>query len=187
VAPRPIAWVTTLADGVVNLAPFSWFQAVCADPPMVMIAFADRAGDLKDTARNILATGEFVINAVRSDLGQAMVGTSADLTADESEAHAGNIELCESTVVAPPRVAASPFHLECRLIEHHRYGDTDKTTMVIAEVVHIHAHDDVLDVRGNIDNEKVPLLARLGGIKYCITRDLVEIARPTEPDATALR
>ncbi len=182
VAPRPIAWVSTVAGPaaptpeVVNLAPFSWFQAICADPPMVMIAFSDRDGGLKDTCRNILETGEFVVNAVTQDLAATMVGTSADLPPEASEAE--GIAMAPSRVVAPPRVAASPFHLECRLVEHHRYGDTSPTTVIIGEVVHIHADDEVLDERGNIDNAKVPLVARLGGIRYVVAKDLVEIARP---------
>ncbi len=178
VAPRPIAWVTSLHEGTVNLAPFSWFQSVCADPPMVMLAFADRGGELKDTCRNILASKEFVINAVTEPLAEQMVATSVDFAPTASEAEAGGIQLAPSAAVAPPRVAASPFHLECRYVEHHRYGNDEQTTVVIAEVVHVHAEDDVLDERGNIDNAKVPLVARLGGIRYVVTKDLVELRRP---------
>ncbi len=184
VAPRPIAWVTTVAapdaaaPGVVNLAPFSWYQAICADPPMVMIAFADKDGAPKDTLRNIVATKEFTLNAVTPPLGEVMVASSASYPAEVSEPEELGIELEPSRVVAPPRVAQSPFHLECRLVETHRYGATEKTTVVVGEVVHVHANDDVLDERGNIDNERLPLLARLGGSRYVATNDLFELRRP---------
>lgn len=182
VAPRPIAWVTTMHGDAVNLAPFSWFQSVCADPPLIMLAFADRKGELKDTCRNILESKEFVINAVTADLADAMVASSSDLPRTTSEAELGGVALAPSTAVAPPRVAASPFHLECRYVEHHRYGETEATTVIIGEVVHIHADDAVLDERGNIDNAKVPLLARLGGVHYVVTKDLVQIRRPVPKD-----
>ncbi len=178
VAPRPIAWVTTLHGDTVNLAPFSWFQSVCADPPMVMLAFADRHGELKDTCRNILEGKEFVINAVTEELAAQMVATSGDLPPTASEAEAAGVALAPSVAVGPPRVPASPFHLECRYVEHHRYGDKEPTTVIIAEVVHIHADDAVLDERGNIDNAKVPLLARLGGSHYVVTKELVQHRRP---------
>lgn len=178
VAPRPIAWVTSLHGDIVNLAPFSWFQSVCADPPLIMLAFADRHGELKDTCRNILDSKEFVINAVTEPLALPMVASSGDMPATTSEAEAGGVALMPSAVVAPPRVAASPYHLECRYVEHHRYGDKEPTTMVIGEVVYIHADDAVLDDRGNIDNAKVPLMARLGGPHYVVTKDLVDLRRP---------
>lgn len=184
VAPRPIAWITSVgaedgpAPGVVNLAPFSWFQAICADPPMVMVAFADRDGELKDTARNIIDNGEFVINAVTQQLGETMVATSIEADPDVSEASLVDVEMVPSRVVAPPRVATSPFHLECRLVEHKHYGNEKGTTVVIGEVVHVHADDAVLDARGNIDNRKVPLLARLGGAMYVASKELFELRRP---------
>lgn len=179
VAPRPIAWVTTVSKtGVVNLAPFSWFQSVCADPPMVMIAFADRDGGPKDTLRNVLETGEFTLNAATRDLASEVVASSADFPADVSEPDQLGIDMVRAAAVAPPRVAASPFHMECRLVEHHRYGQTNPTTVIVGEVVHIHADDDVLDARGNIDNARVPLLARLGGAHYLATTDLFDVPRP---------
>ncbi len=184
VAPRPIAWVTSVAGpdadcpGLVNLAPFSWFQAICADPPMVMLALADRDGQPKDTLRNIQATQEFTISAVTRALAEGMVASSGNYPATVSEPDELGIELQPSKQVAPPRVARSPYHLECRLVETHRYGDTEKTTVIIGEVVHIHADENVLDTRGNIDNERVPLLARLGGAKYIAATAPFELRRP---------
>lgn len=181
VAPRPIAWVTTMDGPVVNVAPFSWFQSICADPPLLMIAFADRDGGLKDTCRNIIGTGEFTLNAATEELAETMVATSGDYPRGTSEAEALGIGLVPAAAVAPPRIAASPYHLECRLVENRRWGAEKGTTVVIGEVVHIHARDEVLDERGNIDNRAVPLMARLGGNLYTATDRLRAIDRPTVP------
>lgn len=182
VAPRPIAWVTTLgADGSVNLAPFSWYQAICADPPLVMVAFSDRGGRLKDTPQNIIDRQEFTINGVARELARQMVATSADHPPGDSEAEAAGIAMEPAHTVAPPRVAASPFHLECRLVDHRRWGGDHGTTVIVGEVVHVHARDDVLDERGNIDDRKVALVARLGGRLYLAATDLFELDRPMPP------
>lgn len=180
VAPRPIAWVTSLdGAGVVNVAPFSWFQAVCADPPLVMISIGRRPdGRRKDTAENILAQGEFVINAVTGAQADVMVATSAGLPPGASEAEHVGLDLAPAHAVRPPRVAASPFHLECVLDRHLGLGDRAPVDLVFGRVVHVHADDEALDERGNIDNARVPLVARLGGIHYTVARDLFEIARP---------
>ncbi len=187
VAPRPIAWVTTKDpdSGVVNAAPFSWFQTVCADPPMVMIAIGDRkGGDPKDTLRNIQASGEFVVNAATRESLEAVVATSGDYPPDASEPDAVGLDLVPSHAVAPPRIASSPVHLECRLVETHRYGaDGDAaTTVVVAQVVHCAADDGALDERGNVDPKKVTWLARLGGAWYTAATDLFEHRRPKQED-----
>lgn len=187
VAPRPIAWVTTQGPdgGVVNVAPFSWFQTVCADPPTVMIAIGDRkGGDPKDTLRNIQATGEFVVNAATRDTVDAMVATSGDLPPDVSEAEAVGLSLVPSRAVAPPRIAESPVHLECRLLETHRYGGGGDagTTVVVGQVVHCAADDDVLDDRGNVDPHKATWVARLGGAWYTAATDLFQHRRPKQED-----
>lgn len=218
VAPRPIAWVTTVdpASGVVNAAPFSWFQSVCADPPMVMLAIGHKevadqtaaktedktgtADDLetadgttagnagqeaaivpKDTLRNIEATGQFVVNVATADAAETLVQTSAPYPADVSEADATGLALVPSLRVAPPRIATSPVHLECRLVETKRLGGAGGTTLVLGEVIHFGADDGVLDARGNVDAEKVPFLARLGGRDYTEVRRLRQIARPRLP------
>jgi flavin reductase (DIM6/NTAB) family NADH-FMN oxidoreductase RutF len=183
VAPRPIAWVTTKADGVVNAAPFSWYQSVCADPPIVALAIADQDGHLKDTARNILITGEFVINAVTAELAQTMVATSATYAPTQSEIEALSIATTPSAVVAPPRIAASPFHLECRLHSQQRLGREHATTLILGEVVHIAVDDAVLDARGNIDITRCPLVARLGGRQYLNASNVYELERPKHPGA----
>ena len=185
VMPRPIAWVTTLdaETGVVNAAPFSWFQAVCADPPMVMLAIQARAdGSPKDTLRNLRASGEFVVNAAPKALVQEMVQSSSDYPPDVSEVDALGLATAPSRTVRPPRLAASPLHFECRLAQAIPLGRTQATTLVLGEVVHIAADDAILDGRGNVDPAKLTLVARMGGSEYCDTAAHFTVKRPKSGD-----
>lgn len=185
VAPRPIAWVTTAnGSGLVNAAPFSWFNAVCSDPPMVMLAVADhRGGRPKDTTRNIRDTGEFVVNAATRPLAQAMVQSSADYPSEVSEPAQLGLALAPSVRVKPPRLAASPIHLECRLDRILPLGRDggDKTNLILGEVVHIAADDAVLDAEGNPDPARFDLVSRMGGSWYTDTRDHFVMERPRLP------
>jgi flavin reductase (DIM6/NTAB) family NADH-FMN oxidoreductase RutF len=200
VAPRPIAWVTTQdpATGVVNAAPFSWFQTICAEPPMLMVAIADRAdGSEKDTLRNLRAGGECVVNVATADAAEKIVASSASYAPGESETAALGLRVVAAVAVAPPRLADSPVHMECRLVETHRYGGTGGTagargsggargggaTVAVLEVIHFGADDDVLDARGNVAAGKVHFLARLGGRDYAAIRDVFQLQRPKAPDA----
>lgn len=186
VAPRPIAWVTSVdpATGVVNAAPFSWFQTVCADPMLVMLSVGDRAdGTPKDTARNAVAAREFVVNVVTAPLADAMVATSADYPPERSEVEALALATLPSRRVRPPRLAGSPVHLECRLAESRRYGrGTSAVTWLLGEVVHVHADDAALDARGNLRAD-TPLLGRLGGPEYVVVERTVRLERPRQADA----
>lgn len=180
VAPRPIAWVTTLnEDGSTNLAPFSWFQSVCADPPMVMIAFADRDnGTLKDTPANIQRTGEFVIQCVTKDWADAMVATSAPLEPGESEVELAGLKVEPAKAVAPPRIAGAVAHMECRFVERQRFGtDEHGTTVIVGEVVHVHIRDDAVDERGSLRPD-VGLMGRLGGTWYTAVTEPFQVKRP---------
>lgn len=184
VAPRPIAWVTTVdTDGRTNAAPFSWFQAICADPPMVMLAIARRRdGSEKDTLRNIRATGEFVVNgAVHADI-DAMIATAAEMEPGASELDAVGIETVPATAVTPPRIASAPTHLECKLVEIHAYGGDGGTHVVVGEVVHVHAEDSLLDERGSFKPHDAAMLARLGGADYLAVGDVFAHGRPKGRD-----
>lgn len=183
VAPRPIAWVTTVSGaGAVNLAPFSWFQAVCADPPMLMLALADRPeGGPKDTLRNIGETGEFVVHPVTRDDLEPMVASSGAFSPEASELEALGLASEASSIVAPPRLAGSPVALECRLVSTQRLGGpAAPTTLVLGKVVHVHADDGVLDERGDVDPRKAVWLARLGGAYYTAVAEVFEHRRPTQ-------
>lgn len=185
IVPRPIAWVTTLdpETGVVNAAPFSWFQAVCADPPMVMLAIQRRAdGSLKDTVRNIRATRDFVVNVSPKALAKEMVQTSGEYPPDVSELEKVHLATAPSRKVRPPRIAASPVHFECRLHQEIPLGGKGGTSLVLGEVVLFAADDAVLDARGNVDPAKLALVARLGGSEYVDTERFFTIRRPVLDD-----
>lgn len=179
IAPRPVAWVTSRGPGPddpVNCAPFSYFQGVCSDPPMLMLSLSDRAGGgPKDTLRNIQATAEFVVHVATAEDATRVVQTAAPYPAGTSEVEAAGLETVPSSVVRPPRLAASPVAMECRLVETRRFGDRLPVTVVFGEVVSFHAADAVLDGRGNVRPGAVAFLARLGGHHYAAVRETFEV------------
>jgi flavin reductase (DIM6/NTAB) family NADH-FMN oxidoreductase RutF len=185
IVPRPVAWVTTLdpSTGVVNAAPFSWFNAVCADPPTIMLAIIERPdGSPKDTVRNIRASGEFVVNVSPKSLVAQMVQSSGDYPPDVSEIEVTGLATAPSRKVRPPRIAQSPVHLECRLAQEIPLGRGQKVSLVLGEVVHISADDAVVDARGNIDPAKLTLVARMGGSEYLDTERFFTVKRPKQGD-----
>src|SRR5688500_17512328 len=188
--PRPIAWVTALDPdtGVLNAAPFSWFQAVCSDPPMVMLAIQRRAdGSPKDTVRNIRALGEFVVNVSPRSMAEAMVKSSGEYPPEVSEVEALGLRTAPSRVVKPPRLADSPVHLECRLRQEIPLGNRGGTSLILGEAVHLAADDAVLDARGNVDPSKLVLVARLGGQEYVDTERFFTMRRPAADDLRGSR
>jgi flavin reductase (DIM6/NTAB) family NADH-FMN oxidoreductase RutF len=181
VTPRPIAWVTTVdQEGRVNLAPFSFFNAFGANPPVVVFSpTLRRDGTKKDTLLNLEAVGEFVLNAVVESLAEEMNATAKELPRGQSEAEFAGLLLEPSIKVRPPRVAGSPVHMECRLCQIMSIGDGPiAANLVIGEVLLIHVDDGVLDVNGAIDPRKLRTIARLGGDYYCHATDLFEMRRP---------
>lgn len=181
VTPRPIAWVTTVDDqGRVNLAPFSFFNAFGANPPVVVFSpTMRRDGSKKDTLNNLYAVGEFVINAAVEDLAEQLNLTAKELPSGQSEADFAELALEPSTKVRPPRVSLSPVHLECKVRQIMSIGDGPiAANLVIGEVVFIHVADTVLDDQGAVDPRKLRTIARLGGDFYCRSTDLFEMQRP---------
>jgi flavin reductase (DIM6/NTAB) family NADH-FMN oxidoreductase RutF len=177
IIPRPIAWVTTRSPGgVVNLAPFSFFNAVGSNPLYVIISVGQRDnGEPKDTARNILDAGEFVVNLVTEDLFAAMNISAADFPADQGEVDAAQVHTAPSVRVKPPRVAESPASLECKLFSTQALG---AYTLIIGEVVMFHVADHLLGPRLHINGFEP--LGRLGSPSvYCRTADRFDIARIT--------
>lgn len=175
VIPRPIAFVSTIsADGVPNLAPFSYFNAVSATPPILAIAVGSRRGQKKDTVANLEANGELVINLVSEELARPMVLTSGDWPAGKSEFEIAGLTPVASDLVRPPRVAESPVGFECRVSQILQVGET---SLVLAEVFRMHVKDEVL-TNGLPDPRKVRPLARLGGDAYAKLGEIIEIARP---------
>src|SRR5450631_3619039 len=175
VVPRPIAWVTSLSQaGVINLAPFSFFNAVGSDPLYVIISIGCRdSGEPKDTAKNILASGEFVVNLVTEDLFGAMNISAVDFPPDQSEMTAANVHAAPSVRVKAPRLAQSQASLECKLFKSQQLG---ANTLFIGEVVMFHVADHLLGPRMHINN--FAPIGRLGSPSvYCRTTDRFDVPR----------
>ena len=181
ITPRPIAWVSTMsAEGKTNLAPFSYFQAVCSKPPMLIFVGAiDRAGKKKDSVINVGQVPEFVVNLVPHVLGGPMNLTATPLPHGESEFEHFNIATAPSTKVRPPRVAAAPVAFECKLDRILDLGDGPLgSNMVFGRIVHAHIADEVLGADGQVDPHKLDTIGRMGGNFYTRTSELFTIVRP---------
>ena len=193
VAPRPIAWVSTVDEaGRANLAPFSYFQAVCSRPPTIVLGISWLAdGRPKDTLANALATGELTINHVSEPLAEVMNQSSAGYPRGVSEWQACGVEPAPARVVRPDRVAAARGGLECRLVHaiplgHTRRG-TPSSTLVVAEVVHVWVAQGLIqrDERGRllpIDPGALAAVARMGGISFTTTEGRFDLPRPPTPE-----
>ncbi len=180
VTPRPIGWISTRsADGIDNIAPYSFFNAVAYVPPQVMFSTTGTKVDRiegKDTLANIRETGVFCVNIVEYAARDAMNATSADLPADQDEfAHAG-IERSDCQTIACSRVAGAPAALECRLTQAIRLeGKTNFA--VFGEVIGIHLRDDCI-VDGRFDVTRFRPLARLGYHDYAVVEQVFPMRRP---------
>jgi flavin reductase (DIM6/NTAB) family NADH-FMN oxidoreductase RutF len=175
VVPRPIAWVTTLsAEGVVNLAPHSFYTVACARPPIVQFTSVGK----KDTLRNVRATGEFVVNLAHGPLIEAVNNSSAAFDPSASEAAELGITMEPSEVVRPPRVRDSPASIECTLHSTHELGDS---TVVLGDVRLITVADDAL-VDGHPDYDRLDPLARLGKDEWAVHAHVRSVRRPRTPN-----
>jgi flavin reductase (DIM6/NTAB) family NADH-FMN oxidoreductase RutF len=179
VTPRPIGWISTLsAEGVANIAPYSFFNSAATTPPFVMFSSTPR----KDSLTNIEATGEFAVNIATWDLREMMNASSAPHPADVDEFETAGIEKAECRNIKAPRVKASPIAIECVLYDtmelKPRSGLACRTTLVIGEVVGIHIDPAVL-VDGRLDTTRLKPLSRLGYFDYSVTDRIFEMRRPT--------
>ncbi|WP_435358398.1 flavin reductase family protein [Haloarchaeobius sp. DFWS5] len=175
VVPRPIAWVSTTSDaGVDNLAPYSFFTVAAIDPPLLVFAPVDGPDGLKDTAQNVADTEELVVNIVTEATVEAMNETSASLAREESEFDHAGVTREGSTQVSPPRVAESPVAFECELYD---LQDVGSSSLILAEVVHVHIDDDVT-TEGKLDVKKLDAVGRLSGSLYTHTTDRFGLERP---------
>lgn len=185
VAPRPIAWVSSIhPDGTVNLAPYSFFNAVASDPPMVMISFNGyhEHGGEKDTLYNIKSTGEFVVNMVPLALKDVMNATTAPVAHEVDELALAGLTTRESMLVKPPRVKEAPIHLECTLHQEIQLPCTLEdsiNTMIIGQVQGVHIDDEIL-TDGMVDLSKIQPLARLGYLQYSAVENPFEMVRPQD-------
>lgn len=187
VAPRPIAWVSTVsAAGHPNLAPFSFFNAVCIDPPLLAFAPGLRPskeadsteGEPKDTLRNVRETKEFVVSVVTYDLLEPMNITSGEYEATVNEWSLARITPEPSRLVRPARVKESPVSFECKLYQILDFSPAStSSSLVIGQVVALHV-DDAHMKDGHLDRNSLDLIGRMGGIQYTRTTTRVELARP---------
>ena len=166
--PRPIGWISTLdLNGKLNLAPYSQFQNIGYDPPYVM--FASSSDRHKHSALNAMDTGEFVTNMATHDLLEAIQVSSQPVPAGVDEAELAGLEMIASKIVKPPRVAASPVHLECKFycsmaLPGRLPGHLD--TVIVGRVVGVHIKDEFITADGKIDIERIRPLARMGYMDY---------------------
>jgi len=187
VVPRPIAWVSTLsASGQPNLAPFSFFNCVCIEPPLLAFAPGLRPpkqpgsadGEAKDTLRNVRETKEFVINVVTYELAQPMNLTSGEYDAAVNEFELAGVATAPSEIVRVPRVAASPVSFECKLYQILDFSPSPQSSsLVLGEVVSIHVEDAHLK-DGKLDRNSLDLIGRMGGIQYTRTTQRFDMVRP---------
>ena len=183
VVPRPIGWVTSLSpEGVVNLAPFSFFNAIGDSPPCVAFAPQGSKPDrpIKDTLANVTATGEFVCNLATYTLREKMNQTSARLPAGIDEMRKAGLTPAPSRLVRPPRVAESPAQLECRLlqiIDLPAWDPAERQALVIGQVIGIHI-DDRLIKDGRVDIVDARPIARLGYSLYATVDNAFRMPRP---------
>ena len=180
VVPRPIALVTTVdAGGAVNAAPFSFFNVMGSDPPLVALGIGDRAAGVpKDSARNIAATGEFVVNLVDESMAQKMNVCAVDFPAGTDEIACAGLTRTAASHVRPPRIAESRVALECREAQTAQIG---RNRVVMGEVLAVHVADEFVDpARLHVRADALGLIARMHGAGwYARTSDLFDMPRLT--------
>lgn len=189
VVPRPIGWISTVdTAGAANLAPFSQFQNITFDPPIVMFSSnQNSSGKRKDSVANAEATGEFVWNMATYDLREAVNISAQEVDPGVDEFELAGLERAPSTLVKPPRVKASPIQFECVYLNTLRFpgnGPMGSVDVVFGRVVGIHIADEALTSEGLVDIQKIRPIARLGYYDYTVVDDIFRMVIPG--DNTAL-
>ena len=179
IVPRPIAWVSTRGtDGVVNVAPFSYFNGLCSRPPVLSVAIGYRKEAKKDTLVNIEVSKEFVVNVVPFRFAEAMNKTSGDYPKNVSEAEVANLRMLPGVKISAPRLADVPLSFECRLFKLVPVGEAPSgATLVLGEIVYVHVQEGLFQ-DGQMDGKKLDAIARMGGAWYCRTQDQFSMVRP---------
>jgi len=178
IGPRPIAWVSTISkNGVTNLGPFSFFQAVATNPPVLMfVPRTNRDGSKKDTLLNIEAVKEFVVNVVSFADASAMNQSSTTLPHEESEFEFLKIESTPSIKIKPPRVSSAAIAFECVL--HDIYPVGESSHVIFGRIVHAYLNDSILSEDGLPDPAKLDLVGRMGRDTYVRTTNRFDLDRP---------
>jgi len=178
VVPRPIAWVSTLgADGTINLAPFSFFNAVGGTPPTIMVSIGERAGEPKDTLRNVRETGEFVVHIANETLIEQLNTTSGDWPYGDNEFDIAGLTQIPSTNVKPPRIAEAPVAMECKATQIIPVNETHYT-MVLGQVLRYHIREDLLGPDNRVKAVELGAVSRLGGDEYTSIDHIFALSRP---------
>ena len=181
IVPRPVAWITSLSEsGVLNLAPYSYFNAMASDPPLVVVSFGQRPdGSIKDTKRNIETGGAFVVNIAHREMAEAMTASSATLPEDVSEVERLGLEIAPMPGSSVPRLAACRVAYACVREEIKAIGGQ---TIVFARLTDLYLDDSIVgeDAKGRlkVDAKALDPLGRLGGGEYVTFGEIVSIARP---------
>ena len=182
ICPRPIGWISTVnGEGVPNLAPFSYFNIVSSSP--AILAFSTNTPEdrqQKDTLANVQANGEFVFNLASLALIEAVNTTSTPLPHGHDEFEFAGVAKAASVQVKPPRVAASPANLECKVLKIVRFGEGEGEVpchVTFGKVVAMHLNEDCLDEAGRFLTAKANPVARLGGIQYAVSAEPFELRR----------
>lgn len=184
IAPRPICFASTIdAEGNINLSPFSFFNMFSTNPPICVFSPSRRVRDntTKHTLENVLEVKECVINIVNYDMVQQMSLASTEYAKGVNEFEKAGFTMLKSDLVQPPRVAEAPVQFECVVNEVIPLGDSHGAgNLILAEIKRIHISEAILDAEGKIDQQKIDLVARLGGDWYCrVTSDnLFKVAKP---------
>lgn len=180
IIPRPIAFVTTLnEEGLVNGAPFSYFNIVSSNPPMISLSIQRRNGEMKDTARNIIRDKEFVVHGVDAENVEEVNETAASLPSSQSEISLTKLTLVESDLVKVPGVKESKVRMECRLEKAIPIGEGDKigADLIIGRILTYHIDESVYE-DGRINPEKLQAMSRLAGISYAKIGEVIPLERP---------
>jgi flavin reductase (DIM6/NTAB) family NADH-FMN oxidoreductase RutF len=180
IIPRPIAFVTTVSkDGVLNGAPFSYFNIVSSNPPMISLSIQRTAGRQKDTARNIIESKEFVIHIVDEHNVEKINQTAASLPPDQSEVNLANLTPVDSVKISVPGVKEAKIRMECSLEHSLELGgsNTSGCDFIIGKVVQFHIENDIYE-KGRIDSKGLAAVSRLAGNHYAKTGEIFEIERP---------
>jgi flavin reductase (DIM6/NTAB) family NADH-FMN oxidoreductase RutF len=182
VLPRPIGWISSVNDqGQPNLAPFSFFNVACANPPTILFCPMIRSvnNQPKDTLQNIRETGEFVVNIVSGELVEKMNLTSVEAPCEVNEFDYAGLTPAPSCEVTPPRVAESPIHFECKLNQIVEISqEPGGGSVVIGTVVHMHIDERLLIGEDKIDLVKLNPIGRLAGNSYVHVTDIFDMERP---------
>ncbi|MBF03001.1 MAG: hypothetical protein CMP76_06860 [Flavobacterium sp.] len=180
IIPRPIGWISTIdANGINNLAPFSYFNMVSSDPPCLLFSTRRENDTNKDTLNNVLQNGQFVVNLVTENVVEQMNLTSESVSAEIDEFQLANLTPIDSVSVLPKRVKESLVHFECEMIHHYFIDNATKggACVVIGKIITMHIDDSILMENNRINLETYTPIARLAGSNYGKLGEIFSIKR----------